>query len=70
LSGVGKPIQSSEDDIGKDDVNDDDVKYRKGSDEVARDDEAKEPEIPRQKVRYLISDNWYIARYVKSFFSV
>ncbi len=52
MPGVGKPVQSSEDDIGEaeDDCNGDDVKYRKGADEVAQDDEAKEPEISRQKV--------------------
>jgi hypothetical protein len=50
LTGVGKPVQSSEDDIGEDDGNGDDVKYRKGSDEVAHDDETNKPEIPRQKV--------------------
>jgi hypothetical protein len=50
LAGVGKPVQSSEDDIDEDDGNDDDVKYRKGSGEVAQDDETNKPEIPRQKV--------------------
>ncbi len=50
LAGVGKPVQSSEDDIGEDDGNGDDVKYRKGADEVAHDDETKGPEISRQKV--------------------
>jgi hypothetical protein len=49
-TGVSKPVQSSEDDIDEDDGKGDDVKYRKGSDAVAQDDEAKEPEIPRQKV--------------------
>ena len=50
LPGVGKPVQSSEDVIGEDDGNGDDVKYRKEADEVAQDGEANKPEIPRQKV--------------------
>jgi hypothetical protein len=50
LSGVGKSVQPNADDIAEDDGNGDDVKYRKGADEVAHDDEAKEPEIPKQKV--------------------
>ncbi len=51
MPGGEKPVQSSEDDIGEaeDDGNGDDVKYRKGADEVAI-NKAKEPDIPRQKV--------------------
>ncbi len=64
LEGVGKPVQSSEDDIGEaeGDGNGDDVKCQKGVHEVAQDDEEYKPEISRQKVRNLISDNWYIVR--------
>jgi hypothetical protein len=52
LSGVGKPVHSSEDDIdeAEGDGNGDDVKFKKGVDEVAQDDEANKPEISRQKV--------------------
>jgi hypothetical protein len=52
LTGVGKPVKSSEDDIGEaeDEGNGDDVKYHKGADEVSQDDEANKPEILRQKV--------------------
>jgi hypothetical protein len=43
LAGVSKPVQSSEGDI--DEAEDDG-----NGDEVAHDDEANKPEIPRQKV--------------------
>jgi hypothetical protein len=67
LSGVGKPVHSSEDDIDVAEGNADDVKYRKGADEVAQDDEATKPEIPRQKVTYSSTIAIFIL-YVKSFF--
>ncbi len=45
LAGVSKPVHSSEDDIDETEGNADDVKYRKGSDEVAQDDEAKKQKV-------------------------